>query len=73
MTRPILDEDHIHPAVRERVAKHQRRDRHDQVHDADDDDIDKAAEPCGSKPQGDPHGHGHHHHRESDEERDARP
>jgi glutaredoxin-related protein len=22
MTRPILDEDHIHPAVRERVAKH---------------------------------------------------
>jgi glutaredoxin-related protein len=22
MTRPILDEDHIHPAVRDRVAKH---------------------------------------------------
>ena len=54
------------------MASTSARDRHDEIHDAQDDDVDDAAE--GGRGETERHAdHGRdHHHRQADEQRDAR-
>src|SRR5207244_4552978 len=52
-------------------GEHQAWYRHDQIHDAQDDHIDDAAEPRGREPEYNAGDHRDHHHREADEEGDA--